>query len=372
MTHDVFEDELRAHLRGATEAESSAFLDIDTDSVLDSGHRVLRRRRVAIVGGTAALATVVSLGTWAALGGTSDRAVQEVPATRATAPATGSVTALLDEFSGLSAADGSTLQIPGPRRVAVRLSPGRTPDLEYLEVGPDGSTSLMGGSSLDGLGPLASTWGTAGVGSHVLVGVLPAGAVQFQLLTPIPEEGGHPSTSVRAPLPGTSRQAFAVRFADPSDADATQHLLWWGEDRVVHDESGAVVPSVALGDSEGTTVFVSRALGRFGTFSDSGGSITMGLDAARNTSGRPVLSTGRGTGDRIDGLFAALVPRGARPGALTPAPGATVTSALTATPVPGTDLTVMWSRFSYPGSDPGTGYRSVTWTEDGRTVTELP
>lgn len=373
MTPDVFEDELRAQLRGATDAQSDAFLDIDTDALLGTGHRALRRRRVAMAGGTAALATVVSLGAWAAFGASGDRAVEQMPATR-TSPAliTGSVQTLLDEFGDLSAADGTPLAIPGPRRVAVQVTPGGTPDLQYLEVGSDGRTSPLVGSSLDGVGPLSATWRTAGNGSHVLMGVLPAQAVQFQLVAPIPDEGGHATSTVTAPIAGTGRQAFAVRFAEASDAQATRHLLWWGADRVVHDELGAVVPSIALGDADGTVVFVSEAFDRFGTFSDRDGSSSMVLDGSRNTSGHPVIASGRGTGSRIDGLFAAVVPAGSVPGTLTPTAGTTVTNPLSRAVLPGTDLAVLWSRYSYPRTEKGSGYSSVTWTEGGRAVTERP
>ncbi|WP_030529579.1 hypothetical protein [Phycicoccus jejuensis] len=372
MSHDVFEDELRTLLRGATEAENPAFHDIDTTEVLGSGRRVVRRRRMAAAGAALATVTVVGIGSWAALDGSSDRAL-EVPATRTSAPSVRPVTALLEPFSDLSSStDGEPLAIPGPQRVGVRIAPGGTPDLEYLAVGADGSTSMLGGSSLDGVPALASTWGTAGPDAHVLVGVLPEQAKEFQLVTPMSDEGGHASTSARAPLAGTGRQAFAVRFEVAGDADTVQHLLWWDGRGTVHDETGAVVPAVTLDDAERTVVFVSEDLDRMGTFSADGGQSMMELDGSRNSSGRPFLGSGRGTGDRIDGLFAAVVPAGTTAGTFTPAAGTVVEDPLTIAPVPGTDLAVLWTRYSYPAAPGGPGYRSITWDEGGRTVTERP
>ncbi|HMM94138.1 hypothetical protein [Phycicoccus sp.] len=372
MTHDLFEDDLRSLLRGATEAEHDAFVDIDSAEVLGTGQRVLRRRRRALVGGTLAATVVLGVGGWAVLDRSGDRGALEVPATRSATP-TDPVTAVLDEFADLSSStDGRALSIPGPRRVAVRVVPGRTPDLEYLSVDTDGGTSVMGGSSLDGVPALGATWGSAGPGAHVLVGVLPEQAEHFQLVSPMSDEGGHASTSVTAPLRGTGRKAFAVRFEVAGDADTVQHLLWWDGSGTVRDEQGTVVPAVTLDDAERTVVFVSEGLARLGTFSAEGGDTMMELDGSRNSSGRPFLATGRGDGDRIDTLFAAVVPAGTTPGTFTPTAGTTVTNPLAVVPVPGTDLAVLWTRFSHPVATKGSGYRSVTWDEGGRTVTERP
>jgi hypothetical protein len=375
MTHDLFEDELRAQLHGAVDHESHAYMDIDPTTVLFTGHRVVRRRRAAAGAGIAAAVLVTGIVGWSAIGTGVDRASLPAGTSRTSSSpsvAGTAVTARLDPFSDLSGTDGRPLAVPGPRQVAVTVDPTRTPDLVYSEVGAGGALTMMGGSSLEGIAPSASTWGTAGEGSHVLVGVLPADAVQFQLVTPMDDKGGHAATSVTAPLPGTGRQAFAVRFAEAADADAVRHLLWWGGDGVVHDETGATVPSVALGDPEGTVVFVSDSLDRMGTFSDGDGLSSMTLDGSRNSSGRPVLAAGRGDADRIEWLFAAVVPASAQPGTITPTAGTTIRTPLTRAPVAGTQLAVLWSRFSSPRGAEGSGYAAVTWTEDGRTVTQRP
>ncbi len=67
MTADLTEQKLREQLAAAVDAESGAYLDIDASGVLDAGHRVQRRRRVATVGATAVAALVIGAGGWAAL-----------------------------------------------------------------------------------------------------------------------------------------------------------------------------------------------------------------------------------------------------------------------------------------------------------------
>jgi hypothetical protein len=376
MSTDTFEDQLRSLLHGSADAEGSAYLDVAPYAVVYTGRRIIRRRRVAAGAGIAAATAVVGLVGWSVLGSGVDRAsLPAGPAHSTTSSATAGdhgTTALLDELSDLSGPQGQPVDVPGPRRLAVTIDAGRTPDLVYSAVASDGSLTMMGGSSLVGVDRLASTWGTAGEGSHVLVGVLPEQAEQFQLVTPVTDEGGHASTSVTAPIPGTGRQAFAVRFAEAGDADAVRHLLWWDGDAVVHDESGAVVPSVVLGDADGTVMFVSEALDRMGTFSTRDGLTSMELDGSRNSSGRPVISSGRGDGDRVDWLFAAVVPATAEPGTITPSDGSSVATPLAKVAVPGTDRAVIWSRLSSPKDEKGSGYVSATWTEDGRTVTQRP
>lgn len=369
MTHDVFEDELRSLLHGAADRQSDALTDVDTAAVLGAGHRVVRRRRVARTAGAVAAALVVGSATWAALDGQADRSAPRIPATRPAAPVAGPVTAVLDEFADLSGPDGEPLPVPGPRQVAVRVAPGGA--LEYLEVGADGATSLLGTSTLDGVAPSGPTWTVVGDGGHVLVGVLPAQAQVLQPVTPLTDEGGHAWTTVRGDLPGTGLQAFALRFAAASDAAGVRHLLWRAADGTVRDESGAAVPSVALGDADDTVLFVAEDLGRFGTFGRDGATLTE-LAGARNSSGRPVLATGRGDGGRVVGLFAAVVPAAAEAGTMTPRAGTTVTHPLTKVPLPRTDLAVLWAAWSEPAGTDGAGYASVTWTEDGRTVTETP
>lgn len=372
MTNDLFEDQVRAQLHGATEAESHAFLDVDPSAVILSGHRVVRRRRLIAVGGTAAAAVLGGLLAWSALGTGVDRA--SVPAgpapTTATAPGG---TVVLDAFSDLAGADGTPLSIPGPRRVAVTVDPSRTPDLVYSEVDDTGNLTTIGGSSLDGIGRLAATWGTAGAGSHVVAGVLPARARAFQLVTPMTDEGGHPSTTVTAELPVAGRQAFAVRFAEPSDAEAVRHLLWWGTDGVVRDEGGAVVPSANLGDPDGTTVFLASTIDRMGTFSRDGGASITTLDASRNSSGRPVLAASRGGADGMTGLFVVVVPAASTPGAFTPSGATTVSQPLAKVALEGSDRALLWAGYTTAPTATGSPWTSVTWTEPGgKVVTERP
>lgn len=253
------------------------------------------------------------------------------------------------------------------------IDPTHTPDLIYSQVDPDGTLTMMGGSSLDGVAALTSTWGTAGEGSHVVVGVLPGQARAFQLVTPITDEGGHPSTSVTKRIPGTDRQAFAVRFADAGDAGAVRHLLWWAPDGTVHDENGAVIASVALADEEDTTFFFAENLDRMGTFSANGGASMMTLDASRNSSGRPVLSTGTGRSGEMRGLFVAVVPRGTKAGDIAADPRTRVTHEPATIELPGTDSSVLWAAFTTQPPTTGSAWPSVSWTEPGgHHVTQKP
>jgi hypothetical protein len=372
MTRDTFEDSLRVLLHEATRSEAEALPPVDVASVLGTGHRVLRRRRAAMLGATAAATLVLGAGGWAVLAQQHGPDEQTLPATRS-ATSGSIVTAVLDPFSELAGPDGTPRGVPGPRQVAVSLDPsGREPELRYAEVRPHGGLVSLGGSSLRGVPSLATTWGSAGGGTHVLVGVLPAEAVQFQLVTPLTDEGGHASTAVTSALPGTGRQAFAVRFAEAGDADAVRHLLWWGGDGTVHDETGAVVPSVALGDDEGTTVFLAQSLDRFGSFSREGSASMMRLDGTRNSSGRPVLSSAGGSGARLAGLFVAVVPDSAVPGRLAPGTGTIVTQPLSKAVIPGTGSAVLWATYTAPMRASGPDYVDVSWTEDGRTVTQRP
>ncbi len=367
MSPDVFEDELRTLLHDATEAESPAFRDVDTGAVLGSGHRVVRRRRLAMAGGTLAATLVVAVGTWAAVGGSVDRALEEVPATPG-----GPVTAVLDEFSGLNGPDGEPLQIPGPRQVAVTVDPSVTPDLVLSEVDADGALSAVGSSTLQGVPSSGATWAATGEGSHVVAGVLPAEATAFQLVTHISEDGGHPSTTDTADLPGTGRQAFAVRFAEASDAAAARHLLWWDGAGTVRDETGTVVPSVRLGDASGTTVYVAGSVDRMGTFSGNGSSSAVLSDVDAGT-GRPVLSMAQGDRDTLTGTHVVLVPVGSSAGTFTPTAGTTVTHPLTVVAVPGTTVAVLWAAYERQADGHRGPYETVTWTEpDGRVVTQRP
>ncbi|WP_377640959.1 hypothetical protein [Oryzobacter terrae] len=370
MTPDLMEERLRSALHDATTAQDGAYLDLDPSLVLGHGRRAVRRRRIAAGASVAAATVVVGLVGYSALGTGVDRT-----STPAGSTATrGAVTAVLDTFSDLSdSTTGDTLPIPGPRRVAVTVDPTARPDLVFWDVADDGSRRMLGGSSLDGVDPLGATWGTTGEGSHVVVGLVPEQARAISLVTPITDEGGGMSTSVEEVVPGTGRKAFGTRFSDAAEAAAVSHVLWWGADGSVHDESGALVPSVSLGDADDTTVYVAPSFDRMGTFAREGGGSAMTLDASRNSSGRPVISMARGETGALTGLFVAVVPDGTTPGAMAPVAGTTVTEPPTVVDLPGSDRSVLWATFTATRSAPGSGYSSVTWTEPGgRVVTERP
>ena len=372
MSTDTFEDTLRELLRESVDAEGGAYLDLDPAVVVVRGRRVVRRRRAAVGVGVAAASVVVGLVGFSALGSGADRT--SVPASPSATRAAGPVTAVLDSFSDLSDSDsGDPLSIPGPRRMAVTLDPTADPDVVYWDVADNGSRTALESSTLEGVGPLGATWTTTGEGSHVVVGVLPEQARAFSLVTPITDAGGGMSTTSEKVLPGTGRKAFGTRFSDATEAGGASHLIWWSTDRTVHDESGTVIPSVSLGDPEGTTVYVAQSLDRMGTFALGGSGTTMTLDASRNSSGRPVISMARGDVRDLAGLFVAVVPDGTTAGTMTPEPGGTVTGKPTVVDIPGSDRSVLWATYTSTKSAPGSAYSSVTWTEPGdRVVTERP
>ena len=125
--------------------------------------------------GIAAATVAVGLVGWSALGGGAERASLPAGTSQTTTDASGgAVTARLAPFSELADETGEAQAVPGPRQVAVTIDPRRTPDLVYSEVGSNGALTMMGGSSLQGISPTATTWGTAGEGSHVSSGSCPS------------------------------------------------------------------------------------------------------------------------------------------------------------------------------------------------------
>ena len=96
------------------------------------------------------------------------------------------------------------------------------------------------------------------------------------------------------------------------------------------------------------------------------------LGLALNLDVREIGTVLLGEGSRIDTLFAAVVPAGTTPGTVTPATGTEVTDPLTVSPLAGTDLAILWTRYSAPEAAKASAYRSITWDEAGRAVTERP
>ncbi len=87
MSHDLTEQALRDQLHAAAEGQTGTYVDVDPLAALDTAHRVLRRRRIAAVAGTAAAALAIGAGAWAALTeGTPDDRTLPAVTTSVTGP----------------------------------------------------------------------------------------------------------------------------------------------------------------------------------------------------------------------------------------------------------------------------------------------
>ncbi len=300
MSHDVFEDRLRAELRGATEAEAPAFLDIDPTEVLGTGRRVVRRRRMAVAGGTLAAVAVLGAGSWAVLDGSADRAAPEIPATRTS-------TGRLVE---------ATLPGPAGATYAVRLDPATGDVVTVLRRRGTAATALVGRVSPAGSG---AAWGTVSVDPFVVLGVVPDEADQVMTRY---DGGDLGSTGMdEVPLPGTEFKAV-IFTSEKSPGDAVLAGIDYAVTGRVFTSSGTELPSATVGDR---TVYVDAEGDEIGVI-EADGSATRPLPAA-GSSDRPHISSARGaTGQALVTTAAVIVPIGAQDVAVEVAPGATLRS----------------------------------------------
>jgi hypothetical protein len=232
------EDQLRAELHDSLSAAGTHLPHVDAGALVDSGHRIVRRRRLVAVGGVAAFSAVVAVGVSAL--GALDRAAELRPGV--STPARGTASA--------------TIELSGPRvvggidatRFVVRIGPGAMPpldgapssgaDLAYYAL-VDGREQLLGGSSTNGLTGRA-TFGHAD-GTDVAIGVVPGDAVDASLLGDGTSSGHSASPLVR--VPGTAFKAIAFRFNEiPADSSDIRPI-WWRADGtpVTNDGAGSVV-----------------------------------------------------------------------------------------------------------------------------------
>lgn len=338
MSHDVFEDELRTLLRGATEAENPAFHDIDTSEVLGSGRRVVRRRRMAAAGAALAAVTVVGIGSWAALDGSSDRAL-EVPATRTSAPDGATVE--------------TTLRLEGrtTSTVSVRYAPA-TGALSLVSTDAAGGTTEATAGAVDPTGR-TSTWRIVSEDPLVVAGVLPTGA---ENLLPQWSRDVAGSTSDSAPLAGTPYDAFVIR-ADDAPGGTTLADLLWTYDQTVHGSPRRLVPSVTV---EGRTVFLDPQTSLVGVLDEAA------TATSPTTAGEPprVVTARDTSGGRRTTSFVMVLPTGASDVRVEAHPDATVGSSRTVQLPDGLGL-VLLAVADAPRTvdDPVAG---VTWTAGGQ------
>jgi hypothetical protein len=231
------EDQLRTDLHDALSQAGPGLPHVDAAALLDTGHRAVRRRRLAAGAGLAAFAAVVAVGASVLSG--SDRAADLRPGVSTAVRATAS----------------ATLELPGPQaaggidatRFVVRIGPDAMPrvdgappasaDLAYYAL-VDGREQLLGGSSTAGAG--RATFGH-GDGTDVVIGIVPGDAVDASLRG----DGvitGHAASPLVA-VPGTGFKAIAFRLTEIPRSSPDIKPIWWRADGtpVTNEAAGSVL-----------------------------------------------------------------------------------------------------------------------------------
>lgn len=348
MSHDVFEDRLRAELRGATEAEASAFLDIDPAEVLGTGRRVVRRRRMALAGGTLAAVTVLGAGSWAVLDGSADRAVQEVPATR-----TGAPDGVAPDVVSTTLTTGRGGAVP-VYTVRLERASGR---VGVTVTSPDGVTKDFGDVGRVPTSGSGAVFATLSQQPFVAVGVVPADADHLVTRFAGGDLGG--TTTEEGPLTTTRWKAFLVH-SEKSPGGATLSGLAYGTGGRVFTAAGTELPAAAFGDR---TVYVDEGAGEIGLL-EPDGSATRPLPAA-GSGDLPHLVLGRGEGEaqRLVTTTSVVVPIGAQDVTVRVAAGATLRSTETRPLLGGSGLAVVAVAEAPASTSPVV--TRVAWTVDG-------
>ena len=341
MSHDVFEDELRALLRDTADAERDRFVEVDPSAVLGDGVRVVRRRRLVAGAVTAALALVLGVGGWAAVSGSVDRAQEAPAAPFPTATGTVSATMTLDDGSVVGVSFDTTSGAVG----VVRTAGSGVVDRATPRVASLGQPSV--------------TYATVVRDPLVVAGVMPAGASgllpQWQAV-----EG--PSTDTVADLPGTPYQAFVLRAEQPAPGAVLEDMYWQEADGI-HAVNRGRLPSTVLGD---TLVFLDAPRGMLGVRSGALRTVTpTGPDTA---AGRPPYG---GMTDR-DGVqtFVVVVPGRVQDLTVLPAPGAELLSSAMSELSEGAG-TALVARLRLPEGETD-GVAEVTWTGSAGTQSLEP
>lgn len=310
MNQTQFETEVRTSLHNA--ADSFLDLDLDPMSVITDGSRVVRRRRIgqAVAGATAA--ALVAVGAWAVTSRVEDgNALPAGPSPSVTA-APGWTSATLENTG--KELEGAPTPAFGPPKFTVSFNPSvrGADNVRYSAVADNGTQTQVATATVDPLAhPLATSWITRPEWKgHILVGLLPKDAGEFQVVTPLDPKGGHASNSSTADIPGSPFKAFAVFFEEPDAATVTDVIAHLGDRRVI-DAKGAVVPSVQLvaanGSAESTTAFLTDT--SLGTFSPDGSSrVELGQFKAGDY---PVIFQSRLDSGHETGQYVIALPKGA-------------------------------------------------------------
>ena len=359
MSTDTFEDELRTLLHDTADAEAPAYVDVAPDEVLAQGHRVVRRRRMAAGAGIAA--AVVALGAVGAvtLGNGIDR-TSEPAATTSAPTATGPVSAEIS--TTLDGKVAPRADVPVSARVQVDE---QTRKWWVTLTDSQGRQTTRPAATLPA-NPGFSTYIEVGSPPDLVVGVMPAvakGIVALWLTEPVE------SSFSSAPLPGTDRQAFAIRYSAAPDPNVAGDTILagfdWTDGQQVFDSAGAEVPSARDHDD---VVFVDRKQDLFGIFGD-GNTVSKRL---RDTpAGQvPVVMSGRVPegSDTMVSTVLVVLPAEARGVRATAVPGATLLSTNTVSGLSTSDAMVVL-RVRMPKETPGTGIQRLSWLGlDGQRV----
>ena len=265
LSTDPFEDQLRAHLDAA--GASAPDPALDTAAVIGEGSRLVRRRRIvapepAAVGDHDAAATVLAIGTYAALTSGAPASVS-VPGssvhtpTLSPSPNEGPISATVT--LGMSISGDAIPANPQEYSVTAQLVQGSGTAARAALTLRDSKGGLLDTESTDlDLGSARSA--LVHFDSVGVVAVLSPGSLWVDLVTPL-REGG--LTSDDATLGASGWQLTGFRFEKPSVAPQVTGAVRMTPDLAVLDGAGEAVPSGASADGR-RVVYWSEALDTFG------------------------------------------------------------------------------------------------------------
>ncbi len=260
LSTDPFEDQLRAHLDAA--GASAPDPALDTAAVIGEGSRLVRRRRIVAAAGGVAAATVLAIGTYAALTSGAPASVS-VPGssvhtpTLSPSPNEGPISATVT--LGMSISGDAIPANPQEYSVTAQLVQGSGTAARAALTLRDSKGGLLDTESTDlDLGSARSA--LVHFDSVGVVAVLSPGSLWVDLVTPL-REGG--LTSDDATLGASGWQLTGFRFEKPSVAPQVTGAVRMTPDLAVLDGAGEAVPSGASADGR-RVVYWSEALDTFG------------------------------------------------------------------------------------------------------------
>ncbi len=349
-----FERRLSATLREAADAAGPAYPHLDTGAVISAGRGVVRRRRLLRTGAAVAVLAVV-LGAAGIIADGRDQAAEQLPAHQKDI---GVVTVTLGHPEPF--VDNSGTDIPGPSHFAVTLdtAPDGGQNVAYYAIADGGSRTLLTTASVD-LDHPTGTFATFEYWPHVVIGLVPTTWSSLVAVAPNATGGSY---SDQAPLRGTRYRAFVSVYESDADTAHVSGLMWLDKNGRVYSDSGAEVPSVALGDS---AAYVDAADGIWGMF-DTSGSSSLPLNADLGTGlAEQFLDFGSGTGATLTTTFVAIVDVSAENPTVTYARGCTPVGAPVIAPLSDGSQALLLARCTRPESARGGSVTGYGYDVDG-------